>query len=65
MIFHENHLLADDSHEISYFLFFHAFFIMPHLKFLKKQQNLNCRLPQIEGDSVIVCVPLARLVKLF
>ena len=22
MIFHENHLLADDSHEISYFFFF-------------------------------------------
>ena len=25
MIFHENHLLADDSHEISYLIFFQKF----------------------------------------
>ena len=33
MIFHENHLLGDDSHEISYLIFF---------KYLKKMyQNLS------------------------
>ena len=33
MIFHENHLLADDSHEISYFIFFQ--------KLGKMSQNLS------------------------
>ena len=33
MVFHENHLLADDSHEISYFIFFR--------KLKKMSQNLS------------------------
>ena len=33
MIFHENHLLADDSHEISYLIFFR--------KLGKMSQNLS------------------------
>ena len=36
MIFHENRLLADDSHEISY-----LFLIIPCLLFLKKQQSFK------------------------
>ena len=39
MIFHENHLQADDSHEISCLI-----------RYLKKRQNLNCGLLQnIDG----------------
>ena len=42
MIFHENRLLADDFHEISCLMCY----------FLKKRQNLNCRLLQIIGGTL-------------
>ena len=41
MIFHENCLSADNSHEISRLICY----------FLKKQQNWNCRLLQIVGGA--------------
>ena len=45
MIFHENRLPADDSHEISclicYFLKRGKIQVMPYMLFFKKRQNLN------------------------
>ena len=44
MIFHENHLLADDSHEISYLIFFR--------KLGKISQNLSSAAVVIEALRV-------------
>ena len=48
MVFHENRLPTDDSHDISCLIF------MPYLLFLKKWQNLNCRMLQIIGGALWV-----------
>ena len=56
MIFHENHLLADDSHEISYLIFFR--------KLGKMSQNLTSaadvisalRVNSLHGPGNFVCV---------
>ena len=46
MVFHENRLLADDSHEISRLICF--------CFFLKKRENLKFRLLQIIGGALWV-----------
>ena len=47
MMFHENHLPADDSHE---FVIFDALFVILE----KNGKILNCRLLQIIGGALIM-----------
>ena len=48
MIFHENRLLADDSHEVSYLIFF--------LKLGKMSQNLSSAAVMIGALRVNLCM---------
>ena len=55
MIFHENRLPADNSHEISCLICY----------FLKSSKTLNCRLLQIIGGALWINKPSPRFVLSF
>ena len=59
MIFHENHLLADDSHEISDLIFFQKLG-----KMLKKLLSAAVVIGPLRVKTNVVCCPSFNLVQI-